>query len=89
LEERLKDPNRNWKITEADAKERLLWDDYVKAYEAVLSRCSTAVAPWFVIPSNKKWFRNLAVSQIIVETLERMDPKFPKPSVDLKKIRVK
>jgi len=89
LEERLKDPNRNWKITEADAKERRLWDDYVEAYEAVLSKCSTSTAPWFVIPANKKWFRNLAVSQIIVETLERMDPKFPKPSVDLSKIKVK
>jgi PPK2 family polyphosphate:nucleotide phosphotransferase len=89
LEERLKDPNRNWKVTEADSKERRRWDDYVTAYEAVLSRCSTSTAPWFVIPANKKWFRNLAVSQIIVETLERMDPKFPKPSVDLSKIKVK
>ncbi len=89
LEERLDDPNRNWKISEADVKERERWDDYVKAYEAVLSRCSTSAAPWFVIPANKKWFRNLAVSQIIVETLERMNPKFPKPSVDLSKIKVK
>lgn len=89
LEQRLDDPNRNWKISDADFKERRHWDDYVKAYEAVLSRCSTTTAPWFVIPANKKWFRDLAVSQIIVETLERMDPKFPKPSVDLKKIQVK
>jgi PPK2 family polyphosphate:nucleotide phosphotransferase len=89
LEERLKDPNRNWKISDADIKERKRWDDYVTAYEAVLSRCSTSYAPWFVIPANKKWFRNLAVSQIIVETLERMDPKFPKPSIDLSKIKVK
>jgi PPK2 family polyphosphate:nucleotide phosphotransferase len=89
LEERLNDPNRNWKITEADGKERRRWDDYVKAYEAVLSKCSTSYAPWFVIPANKKWFRNLAVSQIIVETLERMDPKFPKPAMDLSKIKVK
>ncbi len=89
LEERLNDPNRNWKITEADGKERRRWDDYVEAYEAVLSRCSTSAAPWFVIPANKKWFRNLAVSQIIVETLERMNPKFPKPSVDLSKIKVR
>jgi PPK2 family polyphosphate:nucleotide phosphotransferase len=89
LDARLDDPKRNWKISEADFKERKRWDDYVKAYEDVLSRCSTAIAPWFVIPANKKWFRNLAVSQIIVETLERMDPKFPKPSIDLSKIRVK
>jgi polyphosphate kinase 2 (PPK2 family) len=54
-----------------------------------LSRCSTTAAPWFVIPSNKKWFRNLVVSQIIVETLERMNPKFPKPPFDISKLKVK
>ncbi|HTS20106.1 MAG TPA: polyphosphate kinase 2 family protein [Verrucomicrobiae bacterium] len=89
LDARIDDPTRNWKISDADFKERKLWDDYVKAYEAVLSKCSTSYAPWFVIPANKKWFRNLAVSQIIVETLERMDPKFPKPKVDLKKLKGK
>ena len=89
LEARLDDSTRNWKISPADIKERQLWGDYVKAYEAVLSRCSSSAAPWFVIPSNKKWFRNLAVSQIIVETLERMNPKFPKPAFDLSKIKVK
>ena len=73
----------------ADLKERKRWDDYVKAYEAALSRCSTSSNPWFVIPSNKKWFRNLAVSQIIVETLERMNPKFPKAAFDISKLKVK
>jgi PPK2 family polyphosphate:nucleotide phosphotransferase len=87
LEERLKDPNRNWKVSPADFKERQRWNDYREAYEAALSRCSTSASPWFVIPSNKKWFRNLAVSQIIVETLERMNPKFPKPAFDLSKIK--
>ena len=89
LEARLDDTTRNWKISPADFKERRLWGDYVKAYEAVLNRCNSSTAPWFVIPSNKKWFRNLAVSQIIVETLERMNPKFPKPAFDLSKIKVK
>ena len=89
LEERLKDPNRNWKIGPEDLKERERWGDYVKAYEAALNRCSTSTAPWFVIPSNKKWFRNLAVSQIIVETLERMNPKFPKAAFDISKLKVK
>jgi len=89
LEARLKDSTRNWKISPADLKEREHWGNYVKAYESVLSRCSTSAIPWFVIPSNKKWFRNLAVSQIIVETLERMDPKFPKPAFDISKLRVK
>ncbi|MGA2137708.1 MAG: polyphosphate kinase 2 family protein [Verrucomicrobiia bacterium] len=89
LEARLDDTTRNWKISPADFKERRLWGDYVKAYEAVLNRCNSSTAPWFIIPSNKKWFRNLAVSQIIVETLERMNPKFPKPSFDLSGIKVK
>jgi len=89
LEARLQDSTRNWKISPADFKERERWGDYVKAYEAVLSRCSTSAIPWFVIPSNKKWFRNLAVSQIIVETLEQMNPKFPKPAFDISKLKVK
>jgi PPK2 family polyphosphate:nucleotide phosphotransferase len=89
LEARLKDPARNWKISPADLKERERWDDYVKAYEAVLKKCSTPTAPWFVIPSNKKWFRNLAVSQIIVETLEQMNPKFPKAAFDVSRLKVK
>jgi len=89
LEERLKDSNRNWKVGPADLKERKRWGDYVEAYEAALSRCSTSAAPWFVIPSNKKWFRNLAVSQIIVETLEQMNPKFPKAAFDISKLKVR
>ncbi len=88
LEERLKDPARNWKISPADLKERERWNDYVKAYEAVLKKCSMPTSPWFVIPSNKKWFRNLAVSQIIVETLEQMNPKFPKAAFDVSKLKV-
>ena len=89
FEERLEDPSKQWKLAESDLEDRERWAEYVKAYEELLSRCSTAAAPWFIIPANKKWFRNLAVSQIIVEALERMDPKFPKPSVDLSKIKVK
>lgn len=89
LEERLHDPNKNWKISDADVTERRYWDDYVKAYEDVLRRCSTERAPWFVIPSNKKWFRNLAVSAIIVEALEKLDPQFPKPLPGLSKIRIR
>jgi len=89
LDARIEDPARNWKISDADFKERKLWDDYVEAYEAMLSRCSTKAAPWYIIPANKKWFRNLAVSQIILETLEQMNPKFPKPTVDLSKIKGK
>ena len=63
------------------------WDDYMSAYEDVLSRCSTQQAPWFVIPSDHKWFRNLAIARIVVERLEGLDMKFPLPPVDLKQIR--
>jgi PPK2 family polyphosphate:nucleotide phosphotransferase len=89
FEQRIDDPDRRWKISEADFDERRYWDDYVAAYEAALTKCSTEHAPWFIIPSNKKWFRNLAVSHIIVETLEAMHMKFPKPTVDVRKLKWK
>ena len=88
LEERLKDPTKNWKISPADLAERARWGEYIEAYEEALSRCSTEEAPWFIIPANHKWFRNLAVSQIIVEALEEMDMKFPPPSFDVSKVRL-
>jgi len=78
FQERLHDPRKKWKFSKADAAERKRWDDYVTAYEAVLSRCSTEYAPWFIIPSDHKWFRNLAISRIIVETLEEFDMHYPK-----------
>jgi PPK2 family polyphosphate:nucleotide phosphotransferase len=86
---RVDDPAKNWKITPADAAERRCWKEYHRAYEDALSHCSTKTAPWFVIPANKKWFRNLAVSQIIVEALEEMDPRLPKPPPDLEQIVIK
>jgi PPK2 family polyphosphate:nucleotide phosphotransferase len=85
--ERVDDPEKRWKISEADFNERKFWDDYTLAYEEVLTRCNTKAAPWFVIPANKKWFRNLAVSHIIVETLEEMKLKFPAPTMDWKKLK--
>jgi len=89
FKQRIDDPARHWKISEADYAERSYWDDYREAFEAALSRCSTAHAPWFVIPANHKWFRNLAVSQIMVKALERMNCKFPAPTVDMDEIRRK
>ena len=84
---RLKNPEKHWKISANDYPERKYWDEYMKAFEAMLSRCSTREAPWFVIPANDKTFRNLAVSQIILETLESMKIKMPEPSVDLRETR--
>ncbi len=83
---RQNDEKRNWKLSPSDAEERKLWDAYTEAYEAALSKCSTAYAPWFVIPSDRKWFRNLAVSQIIRENLESLDLRFPEPKFDVSKI---
>lgn len=87
LLQRIDDPERQWKISEADFAERKFWNDYTAAYEHALMKCSTDDAPWFIIPSNKKWFRNLAVSHVIAETLEDMNPKFPPPTVDVSKIK--
>jgi PPK2 family polyphosphate:nucleotide phosphotransferase len=89
FEKRLDDPTRQWKLSPADFGERDYWDDYLQAYEDALTRCSTPWAPWYVIPANKKWFRNLAVSQILVETLEELNMKFPPPSMDISQVRVK
>lgn len=86
FEKRLEDPKRHWKISEADFAERKYWDAYTEAFETLLSRCSTEWAPWFVIPADHKWFRNVAVGRIIVETLESLDMKLPAPTVDVSKI---
>ena len=87
--ERIDDPRKNWKISPADLAERQHWNDYMAAYEDALSRCSTAWAPWYVIPANKKWFRNLAVSQIIVDRMEALKMEYPQPPADLAELRSK
>lgn len=86
---RLDDPTKQWKISDADYTEREFWDEYTVAYEKVLSRCSTRRAPWFVIPANHKWFRDLAVGRIVVEHLESLGLKYPKPTVNIARIRRK
>ncbi len=85
--ERLDDKTKNWKFSMGDLEERKYWDSYVGAYDEMLRKCSTDDAPWYVIPANHKWFRNLAVSQILVETMEKMDLRYPKPIGDLSKIQ--
>ena len=88
FEERLTDRTKQWKLAPEDFEDRKYWDGYVEAYEDALSRCSTDVAPWFVMPADKKWFRNLAVSHILVHALERLDLKFPKPSFDVSRVKL-
>jgi PPK2 family polyphosphate:nucleotide phosphotransferase len=85
--ERLDDPARNWKISDSDYKEREFWDDYMSAYEEVFEKTSKKNSPWYIIPSNHKWFRNLAVSQILTATMEDLHMEMPKPTVDLEAIR--
>ena len=80
---RLDDPTKRWKFRLGDLEERKHWDDYIAAYEDALSRCSTDKAPWYVIPSNRKWFRNLAVTDILADSLDDLDPRYPEPTEDL------
>jgi PPK2 family polyphosphate:nucleotide phosphotransferase len=89
FKQRLDDPSRQWKISESDYTERELWSKYVEAYEDAMAATSTKQAPWYVIPSNHKWFRNLAISQIIGDTMDEMGLKLPPMHVDIADIRTK
>jgi PPK2 family polyphosphate:nucleotide phosphotransferase len=86
FEARIRDPSRNWKLSLPDFEERRHWDDYMNAYEAALGKCSTDRAPWYVVPANKKWFRNHVVAELIVQALDNMKLKYPAPSVDISKV---
>ncbi len=86
LQARLDDPTKRWKFNPGDVQERKHWDDYQRAYEAVLDKCSTPAAPWYVIPANTKWYRNWAISTIVRQTLEEISPKAPKATFDPKAI---
>jgi len=87
LEQRIDNPRKNWKISHADIAERNDWDEYMAAYEDALTECSTEQAPWYVIPANKKWFRNLAVSQILVDAMMSWKMTYPPPAADLSELR--
>ncbi len=79
LQERVDDPAKRWKFNPSDLDDRALWDNYAKAYEAALTKCSTPKAPWHIIPADRNWVRNGAIARIVRETLEDMEPKFPEP----------
>jgi PPK2 family polyphosphate:nucleotide phosphotransferase len=83
---RLDDPTKRWKFREGDLDDRALWDDFQQAWEDVIQRCSGA-APWYVIPADRKWHRNLAVARIMVETLQELDPRYPTPDLDVAALR--
>jgi PPK2 family polyphosphate:nucleotide phosphotransferase len=80
---RVDDPKKRWKFSMGDLAERKLWDDYQAAFDEALSKTSTPWAPWYVIPANRNWFRNLAIADIVADTLEELDPRYPKPTDDL------
>ncbi|MEL7626931.1 MAG: polyphosphate kinase 2 family protein [Anaerolineaceae bacterium] len=82
---RIEEPDKNWKFNPGDLADRKLWGDYMAAYEDVLNKTSTEWAPWYVIPSNKKWYRNLLVATIVRDTLVKMDMQFPAPPEDMEK----
>lgn len=86
LQSRLDEPDKRWKFNPADLKDRALWNDYQEVYEEAINRCSTEDAPWHIIPANRKWARNLALIEMIVHTLEEMNPRYPKLTFDPKTI---
>jgi PPK2 family polyphosphate:nucleotide phosphotransferase len=83
LQDRFDDPRKRWKFKLGDLEERALWDEYMTAYREMLERCSTDWAPWYVIPSEHNWFRNLAVAEIVADTLQDLDPQLPPASEPL------
>jgi PPK2 family polyphosphate:nucleotide phosphotransferase len=88
LQARLDDKDKNWKFNVGDLAERKLWDDYQRAFEDAIEKCSTKWAPWYVVPADRKWFRNWVISDTLVRTMEEMDLKYPKPEEGLDKIKI-
>ncbi len=83
FQDRLDEPSKNWKFSMEDLEKRKFWGDYMAAYEEMLQQCSTPWAPWYVIPADQKWYRNLAIARVIVHTLKEMNPQYPEPENDL------
>ncbi len=88
LESRINTPSKHWKVNEGDFYERTYWEKYMQAYEVVLEKCSTEWAPWYIIPANKKWYRDLVITERIVKTLENLKMKFPEPNTDVSKLTI-
>jgi PPK2 family polyphosphate:nucleotide phosphotransferase len=83
LQARLDDPSKHWKFRLGDLQERKLWPDYMQAFEDVLSKTSTDYAPWYIVPANRKWFRDLVISSVLVDTLEGLEMKYPESEENL------
>jgi PPK2 family polyphosphate:nucleotide phosphotransferase len=89
MQARIDDPTKNWKFNPKDLDERARWDDYMRAFDDALERCSTEWAPWYIVPSDRKWFRNWVVSDVIVRTLESLDLKYPDPAPGIRGLKIK
>lgn len=87
LQERLDDPAKHWKFNPGDLNDRLLWDDFMAEYENIIAKTSTVEAPWFIVPADKKWYRNLVVSQIVIDALNSLNMSYPKPDWDPSEIK--
>lgn len=83
LQARLDEPDKNWKFSMGDLDERKLWPDYINAYQDVLSKTSTDWAPWIIVPANRKWYRNLVITKIMVDALQGLDMRYPASQADL------
>ncbi len=88
FEARRQDSNKMWKFSEEDVAKRRLWEDYMAAYEDAINRCSTPWAPWTIVPANRKWYRNLVVSQALVDALEGLDLQYPPPEPGIDEIEI-
>jgi PPK2 family polyphosphate:nucleotide phosphotransferase len=89
LQARLDDPEKNWKFRKRDLEDRERWDDYRRAYKDAIEETSTDYAPWYVVPANRKWYRNLVVSHLVIEALEKMDPQYPEPEEGLDEVVIR
>ena len=89
LGERLDRPDKYWKFNPGDLDERAYWADYMQAYQAAFDKCSTDVAPWFVVPANRKWYARLAVANLVLEHLKAMDPQWPPADFDVEAERAR
>jgi len=87
FKKRIDNPKKNWKISDSDYSERPHWDAYTEAFEDALSKCSTESAPWFVIPANRKWARNLLIARTVADAMEKLKMRYPEPDVDMNEIR--
>jgi PPK2 family polyphosphate:nucleotide phosphotransferase len=88
LKARLGDPTKSWKFRPADVEDRALWDEFMAAYSAAITATSTEVAPWYIIPADRKWYRDWSLLSILTETLEDMDPRYPDPMPDIENLEI-